>query len=418
MKKKRISLILAIFIVLSLCTSVFAAEENKPDIYGKAAVTMDMNTGEIIYAKSIDNKMYPASTTKLLTALLLAENKQKEDLLKYTKDAKSQPEYSINLNLHPIAVGETMTAKDVMDGLLLFSGNDIAYMIADNISGNSVKFADLMNKKINSLGLKNTHFVTPNGLHDPKHYTTAYDLTVIGREAYKNPWVRETMNKKTSTIKTSSGTTVNVENRNKLLGKDDCVGGKTGYTSNAGRCLVAMFDRNGRKIIGVVMNSVYDQNDTFVFNDMKKVIDWSYNAKKTTLYPKDSILRTEKLTYKPLVFFGPTKTMEVPIMVKQDVSYYDNEINKKEMKQEFNVQTSNIWNINKNKSIGTLTIKEREASQKYDLYTNISKASIIKANILLYIGTAIAILAAVSLVFIIIKATKKRKNRKRRNKYI
>jgi D-alanyl-D-alanine carboxypeptidase len=105
-------------------------------------------------------------------------------------------------------------------------------------------------------------------------------------------------------------------------------------------------------------------------------------------------------------------------MVKQDVSYYDNEINKKEMKQEFNVQTSNIWNINKNKSIGTLTIKEREASQKYDLYTNISKASIIKANILLYIGTAIAILAAVSLVFIIIKATKKRKNRKRRNKYI
>nr|WP_084284279.1 D-alanyl-D-alanine carboxypeptidase family protein [Clostridium lundense] len=403
--------------VLSLGTSVFA-EENKPNIYGKAAVTMDMDTGEIIYSKSIDNKMYPASTTKLITALLLAENKNKGDLLKYTKDAKAQPEYSINLNLHPIAIGETMTAEDVMDGLLLFSGNDIAYMIADNVAGNSANFEVLMNKKIQSLGLKNTHFVTPNGLHDPNHYTTAYDLTVIGRAALKNSWVNESMNKKTSTIKTSTGTTVIVENRNKLLGQDDCVGGKTGYTSNAGRCLVAMFDRDGRKIIGVVMNSVYDQKDSFVFNDMKKIIDWSYAAKKTVLYPKNSIVKTEKLTYKPLVFFGPTKTMEVPIMVKEDISYYNNDINKREMKQEFNVQTSNIWNINENKSIGTLTIKEREAAQKFNLYTNISKASILKANILLYIGTFIAILAAISFVFIIIKTIKKSKNRKKRNKYI
>ncbi|WP_027623226.1 D-alanyl-D-alanine carboxypeptidase family protein [Clostridium lundense] len=417
MKKKGFSLFLAIFMVLSLGTSVFA-EENKPNIYGKAAVTMDMDTGEIIYSKSIDNKMYPASTTKLITALLLAENKNKGDLLKYTKDAKAQPEYSINLNLHPIAIGETMTAEDVMDGLLLFSGNDIAYMIADNVAGNSANFEVLMNKKIQSLGLKNTHFVTPNGLHDPNHYTTAYDLTVIGRAALKNSWVNESMNKKTSTIKTSTGTTVIVENRNKLLGQDDCVGGKTGYTSNAGRCLVAMFDRDGRKIIGVVMNSVYDQKDSFVFNDMKKIIDWSYAAKKTVLYPKNSIVKTEKLTYKPLVFFGPTKTMEVPIMVKEDISYYNNDINKREMKQEFNVQTSNIWNINENKSIGTLTIKEREAAQKFNLYTNISKASILKANILLYIGTFIAILAAISFVFIIIKTIKKSKNRKKRNKYI
>lgn len=414
MKKKRISLFLTIFIVLSLCTSVFAAEENKPNIYGKAAVTMDMDTGEIIYSKSIDSKMYPASTTKLMTALLLAENKHKEDLLSYTKDAKSQPEYSINLNLHPLAIGETMTAENAMDGLLLFSGNDIAYMIADNVSGNAHNFADLMNKKVAELGLKNTHFVTPNGLHDPKHYTTAYDLTVIGREAFKNPWVKESMGKQTSTIKTSNGTTLIVSNRNKLLGKDDCIGGKTGYTSNAGRCLVAIFDRNGKKIIGVVMNSVYDKDDNFVFNDMKKIIDWSYGAKKTTLYPKDSVVKTEKLNYKPLVFFGPTKSMEVPIIVKEDVSFYDNEINKQEMKKNFNVQTTNIWKTSKNKSIGTLTIKEREAVQKYNLYTNISKSSILKANILLYIGTVIAVVVIVLLIVFIIKSIKGRRKRKSR----
>ncbi|KAJ49483.1 D-alanyl-D-alanine carboxypeptidase [Clostridium tetanomorphum] len=417
MKKKSISLFLAIFMALSLCTSAFAAED-KPSIHGKAAVTMDMDTGEIIYSKSIDSKMYPASTTKLITALLLAENKHKGDLLKYTKAAKAQPEYSINLNLHSIDVGETMSAEDVMDGLLLFSGNDIAYVIADNVAGDESKFADLMNEKIKSLGLKNTHFVTPNGLHDPDHYTTAYDLTVIGREAFKNPWVKESMNKETSTVKTSKGTTVIVENRNKLLGKDDCIGGKTGYTAKAGRCLVAIFDRDGRKIIGVVMNSIYDRNDSFVFNDMKKIIDWSYDAKKTPLYPKNSIIATEKLTYKPLVFFGPTKTIDVPILAKADISFYNNEINKKEMKKDFNIQTKNIWKINDNKSIGTLTISEREAKQKYDLYTNISKSSIMKANILLYVISVLTVLVGILLIVGGIKAIKKRKNRKRRSKYL
>ena len=263
MKQKKLSLLLVFIFIFSLKFNVFAAENNlkpEPQIYGKAAVTVDMETGEIIYVKDIDKQMYPASTTKLITALLLAENKNKLDKLVYTQGAKVQPTTSLNTNLHPIDVGETMSAADVMDGLLIYSGNDMAYVIADNVGKDEKDFANKMNDKIGKLGLKNTHFVTPNGLHDPNHYTTSYDLSVIARTAFKNDWIRETISKLKSTIKTSKGTTFIIENTNKLLGKDGCIGGKTGYTDPAGRCLVGIYERNGRKILGVVMNSVYDKN--------------------------------------------------------------------------------------------------------------------------------------------------------------
>ncbi len=289
MRKGKLTLISLLIFIFTLTSNVFAAGNSNtepPTIYGKTAMTIDVETGEIIYAKNIDNRMYPASTTKYLTALLLAENKGKNDNIPYTATAKGQPPYSMNINLHPINIGETIKAENVMDGLLLFSGNDTAYMIGDALAGNSKNFENMMNKKIQELNLKNTHFVTPNGLHNPNHYTTAYDLSIISRAALKNPWVYQSSNKKESSIVTSKGTKMTVENSNKLLGKDGCVAGKTGYTDAAGRCLVTLFNRDGRKILGVVMGSVYDAKDSFVFEDMKKIIDWSYNVKPSTLYKK------------------------------------------------------------------------------------------------------------------------------------
>ena len=211
---------------------------NLPTIYGKAAITVDVATGEIIYAKNVDKQMYPASTTKLMTALLLAENKEKTDELKYTQSAKSQPADSLNVNFHPIGLDEKMSSVDVMDGLLLYSANDAAYMIADNISGNSTNFMKMMNDKAAKLKMTGTHFVTPNGLHRPDHYTTPYDMSILSRVAFLDPWVKESMSKKQSTISTSKGTTFKIENSNKNLGVDGCIAGKTGYTSKAGRCQI------------------------------------------------------------------------------------------------------------------------------------------------------------------------------------
>lgn len=419
MKKKFISSLLAAFMIFSTTSGVYAANTNsQPNIYGKSAITLDMDTGEIIYAKSPDDKMYPASTTKLITSLLLAENKNKDDDLTYTKAAKEQPEYSLNKNLHSIDVGETMKASDAMDGLLLYSGNDVAYLIGDNIGGNREGFAKLMNKKAKSLNLKNSNFVNPNGLHNKNHYTTSYDLSILGRAAYKNPWVSETMAKKNSSISTSKGTVFLIENRNKLVGTKGCVGGKTGYTSAAGRCLVAIFDRGGRKILGVVLNSVYDAKDSFVFSDMEKIIDWSYKSEKTVLHKKDSVIGTKTVSYKPLLFMGPTKTIDIPLTTNEDITYYDNVINKNELKESISLNSKNPRKLTKSDSIGTLTIKERESKREYKLYSNLSKGTIFKENILLYVATLAIIVVLFVVIFSVIRFINKKNRRNKRNRYI
>lgn len=417
MKRTAISFLLASLLIVVNVGQVKAADSGMPKIQGKAGITMDIETGEIIYNNNIDEKEYPASTTKLMTALLFAENKNKSDEIKYTDSAKKQPEYSLDKNLHKMDIGESMSASDTMDALLLFSANDVAYMIGDNVSGNTQKFVDLMNDRAKKLGLKNTNFVSPNGLHDPNHYTTSYDLSVIAREAFKNDWVRETMAKKNSKITTSKGAILLLENRNKLVGVDGCVGGKTGYTEPAGRALVAFYERNGRKLVGVVMKSVYDSQDSAVFDDMKKIIDWSYNEKQVQLHKNGDTVKTETLTYKPFRFFGPEKKIEVPFVIHEDINYYNNDINKKELKEEYSIDKVNVWNLSSDKSAGTMNIKEREANRSFKLYSTVSTKDIVKQNLALYIGLGLAVIIVILGVLGLILKIKNTRRRSSRTYY-
>ncbi|KEI04619.1 D-alanyl-D-alanine carboxypeptidase family protein [Clostridium botulinum] len=439
MRRKISTLLLTTLIFLSFCTTAFAANLNAPNIVGKSAIVVDAKTGEVIYTKDVDTSpMYPASTTKLLTALLLAENKQPTDILTYTNGASKQPEYTLRSFLKgQLKVGDKMSADDAMKGLLLHSANDIAYMIADNVAGNVDNFAKMMNDKIKKLGLTHTHFVTPNGLDTgiTDHYTSAYDLSVIGKAAYENEWVRKTMNLKKDKIELTNGVLGYPENRNKLLGQTldskiginiknvpvsnaVCIGGKTGYTSKAGRCLVAMFNKDGRILIGVVMKSAYDKNDTYVFNDMVKIVNWAYSAKQVPLYKADTELKTLSIKYRPLKFFGPTKTINIPVTVKEDVTYYDNEFNKAETKTEFELPDIDIGigKLSKNKSIGKLVLKQRTATKTYDLYPTISSSGLIKDNILLYLGLGIGCIVVIGLIIFISKFISNKFRRGRRNK--
>lgn len=412
MKFIRKTLIATVIAAIMLPMTVFAAD--LPKIWGKDAIVMDVKTGEVVYGVNIDNKVYPASTTKLMTALILAENKKKTDILTYTASAKAQPQDSINTNIKAMKIGETMTADYAMKAILMFSANDVCAMVADNVAGNWKGFADLMNKKAADLGLKNTHFVTPNGLHDPTHYTTPYELAKIAMAAYKNPWVREVMAMKNATIYTSDNKSIDLINTNKLVGTDGNVGGKTGYTIPAGRCLVSFYSRNGRELVGVVMQSLYDANDSYVFSDMKNIIDYSYAQKTTTLYKDGDTIKTIDVKYKPLGF-GFTKSLSLPVMVKGDVTYYNNEINKKEMKPEINVSNINVWKLGSSSSIGILTLKQRGTSPEFELTTTVTKSTIIKNNILLYAGILVLILLLLVLIFIILR--KLRSGSKRRNFY-
>lgn len=415
MKRTSISLILAGLIMFTGFIPAKAAENALPKIDGKAGITMDIDTGEIIYQNNIDDKYFPASTTKLMTALIFAENKNKTDEIKYTESAKKQPQDSIDKNLHKMQIGESMSASDTMDALMLFSANDAANMMADSLSGSEDKFVQLMNDKVSKLGLKNTHFVSANGLHDDQHYTTPYDLSVIAREAFKNDWVRESMQKKTSKISTSTGTILILDNRNKLLGVDGCVGGKTGYTSQAGRCLVAYYERNGRRMVGVVMKSVYDSQDSFVFNDMKKIIDWSYAQNPVPVHKSGDVIKTENLVYKPFKYFGPEKSIKVPMYIKEDVNYYDNAVNKKELKEDIILNKLNPWSLNGKAAVGTLTVNERESIRKINLYTNVTSSDIIKANLALYIGAVLgSIIVVLAILVLIIRLKNMRRKTSRR----
>jgi len=410
LKRRNRVLLLALMFTVVFSTTVFAAA-TPPDLIGKAAISVDMDTNEIIYTKNIDNKMYPASITKLITALLLAENKKSTDNLNYTKNAKDQPAYSYNLNIHPVAIGDTMSAENVMDALLLYSGNDIAYMIADNVGGNPINFAKMMNAKAVSLGMTGSHFVTPNGLDDSNndHYTTAYDLTLLGRAAYKNAWVKKSIGKKTSVIKSANGPEATVQNRNKLLGIDGNIGGKTGVTAKAGRCLVSIYERNGRHIIGVVMNSEYNLPlDTKVFEDMTKLINYSYSVKKDILNKKNTAITTISVPYNVLPFIGPKKTMDVPLQANEDVTFYKNDV-----KPQTSFKTSGIkaWKLNKDNSVGTVVIKQRDSLKEYKLYPMISKSAIVKDNIIIYAAASIVLIIVIVLIVILISSIGRRKNR-------
>ncbi|WP_029452805.1 D-alanyl-D-alanine carboxypeptidase family protein [Clostridium algidicarnis] len=415
---KKVTLLKSMVLALSLSLfspiiSVKADPITVPKIYAKSAVVIDMDTMDVILDLNSEDKMYPASTTKLMTAILLAENKSKEENLTYTKSAKDQPAYSLNASVKPINIGTTMTAGDVMKALLLYSANDSAYIIADNVATDSDSFIKMMNEKAEEFGMKNTNFITANGLHNENHYSTALDLAILGKKSYDNPWVRETLSIKEDSIQLPSNDKFLMENRNKYLGKNGNLGGKTGYTTEAGKCFVSIYERDGRKLVSVVLKSIFDSEDLAMFNDTEKIIDASYSAKKTILINKDDIVETLPIQYKSFGFFGPSKTIDVPLIVKEDIEYYENPINKKYLEKDINTAGLNPWKLNKNLSAGKLTLKEPLSSKKYVLYPSVSKSDLIKANLLIYIGTLICTILIITIIFFFKSKVKRNKNKKR-----
>lgn len=412
-------------LILTLSISLFsplasinakAATVAQPDINAQAAITMDLETGEIIYCKDADSKRYPASTTKLLTGLLLAENKQKSDEITFTESAKIQPEYSLNINFmhNSMKVGDTMSADDVMKGLLLFSGNDTAYMIADNVAGNSQKFADMMNAKAKEIGANNSHFVTANGLHDENHYTTAYDLSLITKAAFQNDWERETMELADASIQIN-GAKVMLENRNLGLGKNGNIAGKTGLTNAAGGCLAAVYEVNGRKLIGVVLKSrQVDNVDMTKFNDMDSIMNYSYNTSKTVYKSSGEEVGTTDVQYKSFGFFGPTKTITVPLKLTQDVTYYSNAINDAESQITYDKTDSSAWKLLFNKDV-TLTYSTRNHNESVAGSVDISFGNILKDNIIIYIATLASIIIIITLIILIKNMASN--SRRRRSSY-
>lgn len=233
-------------------TPVFSAssvQSNKakpPSINALAGLVMDAKSGRVLYEKNGYSRRSMASTTKIMTAIMAIEKGNLDDVV--TVSQKAANTYGSDISLR---TGEKLTLRELLYGLLLASGNDAAVAIAEHIGGSVEGFNELMNEKAKELGCKNTNFKSPHGLDLPDHYTTAYELALITRYALKNPTFAKIVSTKNMNI-----TGRNLYNTNELLGYYPGVNGvKTGYTGQAGRCLVSSATRNNMQVISVVLGS-------------------------------------------------------------------------------------------------------------------------------------------------------------------
>jgi D-alanyl-D-alanine carboxypeptidase (penicillin-binding protein 5/6) len=238
-------------------------------ISAESATAIDASSGKVLWSHNADEELYPASTTKIMTALLLLEHCQPDEIIIAPADVEKVKESSMNLKPN-----ERVRAKDMVYALMLRSANDGCYAVACHISGSVSKFADLMNDRARQLGCTHTHFDNPNGLNDPLHYTTAHDLALIARQAMQYPAFREIV--RTEKVKINRGTNWKdtlMVNHNKILFHDaTCDGIKTGWTIPAGHCFVGSANRDGWRVITVVMKSNHWQKDT------EGLFNWAYDA--------------------------------------------------------------------------------------------------------------------------------------------
>lgn len=231
-----------------------------PEVQAQGALLMDAATGKVLYEKNGDTRFYPASITKLMTALLTAENTNLDDVVTFSAAATTNLESgSVTLNL---TEGDKLTVRDSLYALMLKSANEVANGLAEHVAGSIYKFADMMNARALALGCTNTHFVNPNGLNNSEHYTTPKDMALIAREAFNNQVVRKvssTLSYEIPATKKAKARTVTMGH--KMLYPTDSryyegiAGGKTGYTSLAGNTLVTCVERDGVRLIAVVMKS-------------------------------------------------------------------------------------------------------------------------------------------------------------------
>ncbi|NLJ30693.1 MAG: D-alanyl-D-alanine carboxypeptidase [Clostridiales bacterium] len=265
-------ILLAVCVFGAFCFSVGAAADTAPQVTAKSAVLMNQDTGGILYAKDENTRRPMASTTKIMTALLTLESARANNRVVTITDAMVRVEGS-SMGLLP---GNRLSLKSLAAGMLTVSGNDAANSAAVAISGSVSAFADRMNRRAKELGLKDTHFVTPSGLDNEDHYTTARDLAALAAAAMKNPDFAKIAGSRQYNIEfVSPDQTRRFTNHNKLLSMySGCTGVKTGFTKKSGRCLVSAAERNGVRLVAVTLNAPDD------WNDHEKLLDYGFSQQE------------------------------------------------------------------------------------------------------------------------------------------
>jgi len=403
--------------------SVFA-DSKDVSISSPNSVVLDYETGTVLYEKNGNKKIYPASTTKIWTAYLVIKNvKDLDHSIEIDKDL------SVDGSSMYLQKGEIFTVRELLQGLLVHSSNDTAEVLAEYVSGSKEAFADLMNKEAKAIGAKNTHFNNPHGLPDKEHYTTAYDMALMARQAMSNDLIREIVSTKSLTFEKCDTPTSKrfitrtFFNTNKFLtstekiqykGKSvdikyDIVDGiKTGYTDDAGRCLLSSAVKNDMRVI----SAVYKDAGTDVYADSRTLIDYAFNN-----YYNQTIINKADYTKSKRVLF----TKEKELLYEPEFNYKIVLEKGSKASENYNAKVNLDYDlpIKKGDKVGTLDVYNGKTLEKTinlvaknnlnSLFGFITENTTVKYSIKLAFA-----LISLFIIFIISKIIKKRKARRRR----
>lgn len=297
---KKLLMIFLIWLFFATNTSFVFATAEEPNLISESAILVDNKTGKILYSKNENEKMYPASTTKIMTAILTLENCHLDETVIISYDTvMSIPDGYSSASLQ---IGEELTVEQLLELLLVHSANDAANALAEHVGGSVESFVSMMNTKVNELGLSHTHFTNTFGMHDDNHYTTAQDLANMMKYCIKNEDFRRLAGKASCAIpatnksdirRYSSTNSLIIPNSSNYYPYLTC--GKTGYTSQAGDCLVSCSYKDDLELICVILGGKTINGTSTRFSETKTLFQYGYDnySIKTLLNQNDTITSLE-----------------------------------------------------------------------------------------------------------------------------
>ncbi|MCL4378614.1 MAG: D-alanyl-D-alanine carboxypeptidase [Actinobacteria bacterium] len=340
-------------------------DDNEINLTADAALIMNYDTGRILWEKNSDKKLYPASTTKLLTAIVARENiKNLDEIITISKNASGR-----NNSFFSFKRGDKISLRDLMKAALINSNNNATIALAEFVSGKESDFVKLMNEKAKELGANDTFFQNTNGLDSdfPDHKTTARDLAIIARYFMKDPFLRELVSTKEDKILINNKE-VDIFNTNILLFFDYIKGIKTGFTENAGYCIVLYSEWNGIRLISVVLKSAQDQRNA----DILKLINWANdNYKNLKIVDSKKVYKTIKISKQS---DDGTTTTNLYMDVIPDADFYKIVNINDKITIVDNINKNLVIPVKKNQVVGSLVININ--NQNYGKINLISKDSI------------------------------------------
>lgn len=346
-----------------LCVCKINADEENVVKYAKSAVLIDGDSGRILYEKSAHNKVSVASTTKIMTCIIAIENGNLADMVTPSDYAIAMPKVKMHLDSK-----DKYKLEDLLYAMMLESYNDVAVAVAEHIAGSVEKFAELMNIKAKDIGMKDTNFVTPNGLDAKNQYSTAYDMALLGAYATNNELFVKITNTRNYSFVSKNGRSVSVSNKDAFLDKmSDAIGIKTGFTGNAGYCFVGALKNENKKLISCVLACGWPPNKGYKWNDTLSLMKYgeNYNYKEIAYIQNDfvkydvrngveNILNTYTNEKFGLLLRNDDKVDKKIVITKKNAPIFKNEVVGYE-----NIYVNNI-------KIKAIEIKAKQNIKKYE----------------------------------------------------